>query len=98
MASTTLQGSPATSDGNGLVATLSGPSTVYVSGTFGGAKVRVEVSSDNSVFVTADSTAVPNSEFFAPGATTINAIGTNYVRAVLSGATATTSITAVAVQ
>ena len=63
----------ATSNGNGSVGTMSGPCTVYVRGSFGSALVQVQISDDNTNFVTPDKTAVPASEFRGPGSCNVSA-------------------------
>ncbi len=83
-------------NGAGTGASHTAPATVFVTGTFDGATVVVQVSSDDSTYVKADNItpAVPT-RFSEPGCVTIDAKGTYYIRCVVSGVGASTSISAV---
>ena len=83
-------------NGAGTGASHTLPATVFLTGTFDGAEVVVQVSSDDVNYVKADNvnTAKP-SRFSAPGAVAIDVRGTYYIRCVVTGAGGSTSISAV---
>lgn len=83
----------------GTGASHTGPATVFVRGTFDGARVIVQVSDDDSTYVKADniSPAKP-SRITAPGVCAIDGKGTYYIRCAVSGGGSSTSINAVSTQ
>jgi len=90
----------ATADVDGTGASHSGPCTVFVRGTFAGAEVTIEVADEDVAgsYVKPSKEAMPVSRFSGPGVCSIDAYGTYFVRARLSGATSITSVTAVSTQ
>jgi ribosomal protein S9 len=83
----------------GTGASHSGPATVFVRGTFDGAVVVVQLSDDDTNYVKADNSSIVNpARITGPGAVTVNALGTYYIRCVVSGGGSSTSINAVSTQ
>lgn len=88
--------SAVSANGAGTGASHTAPATVFVRGTFDGATVVVQVSDDDTTYVKADNTSPAKAtRLTEPGAVTIDAKGTYYIRCVVSGAGASTSVTAV---
>ena len=85
-----------TSDTTGSGASHSGPSSVHVRGTVGGATLHVEAS-DEDVSASYSPTGIIT-QFRKPGWTNIEIKGTYFVRARLVGATSATSVTVVTTQ
>lgn len=78
-----------------------GPATVFVRGTFGGANVVIQVADENvaASFVKADNVApLKSPRLDGPGCVNIEGKGTYFIRAVVANAGSTTSITAVSTQ
>lgn len=91
--------SSVTTDTTGTGASHSGPATVWVRGTFDGAEVVIQVSDDDTTYVKADNVSIPNpARFKGNGCVAIGAVGTYYIRAVLSNAGSSTSVSAVTTQ
>jgi len=89
----------AATNGTGSGASHSGPATVFVHGTFDGATVVVQVSDDDTNYVKADNVSVRNpATLKAAGCCNVAAVGTYYIRCVVSGGGSSTSITAVSTQ
>lgn len=87
-------------DGAGTGASHSGPCSVFVSGTFDGATVTIEVADADTAakYCKPSKAAIPESRFSEKGSTTLTAYGTYYVRAVVSNAGSSTSVTAITTQ
>ena len=86
-------------NGTGTGASHSGPATVFVTGTFDGATVVVEVSSDDSTYVKADNvSSAPATQLKAPGCCNVEAKGTYYIRCRVSGGGSSVSISAASTQ
>jgi hypothetical protein len=81
-----------TADTVGTGASHSGACTVYVYGTWDGANVTIQVSPDDTNYVNADLFGADT--FRGNGAVGIDGKGTYYVRAVLTDAGSSTSISA----
>lgn len=93
--------SAVTANTTGTGASHTGPCTVFVSGTFGGATVVLQVADADAAgkYVNADAVGVPNQgQLSGPGAISLNCYGTYYVRAILGNAGSTTSVTAISTQ
>lgn len=90
----------ATTNGAGTGASHSGPCTVFVHGELDGATVTIEVADADSAgnYVKPDRTIAPESRFTSKGAVSLNAYGTYFVRAVVSHAGSSTSVTVVTTQ
>lgn len=75
---------------------LSGPATVYTSGTFDGASVEIQVAPSDTAakYVPAGRDAV----LLQPGVISIDVLGAYYLKAVSKGSGASTAITAEVVQ
>jgi tRNA/tmRNA/rRNA uracil-C5-methylase (TrmA/RlmC/RlmD family) len=85
-----------TANGAGTGAEHTAPASVLVTGTFDGATVVVQVSSDDSVYVKSDNVSIPNPcTFRAPGVCNIDCKGTYYIRCVVSGVGSATDLDAV---
>lgn len=85
-----------TTNGAGSGASHTAHATVFVTGTFDGADVTIQVSNADSDYVKADNLSTPNtSRLREPGCVNIAANGTYYIRCVVSNAGANTSISAV---
>lgn len=87
-----------TTNTTGTGASHSGPATVFVRGTFDGATVVVQVSDNNTNFVKADNGVANPAHLKAPGVVAINCQGTYYIRCNLTGAGASTSVSAISTQ
>ena len=90
-----------TTNTTGTGASHSGPCTVFVRGVLGGANVQIQVADEDvsASYVNADVVSVPNaSEFRATGAVSLNCFGTYFVRAILSKAGSSTSVSVVTTQ
>ena len=88
-----------TANGAGTGASHSGPATVFVRGTFAGARVIVQVSADNTTYVKADNVSLfKPTTFTAPGAVSIDGKGTYYIRCVVENVSGSTSVSAVSTQ
>ena len=87
-------------NGAGTGASHSGPCTVFVRGTLDGATVTIQVADADSDanYVKPDRSAMPESRFASKGSCTLAAYGTYYVRAVVSNAGSSTSVTVVTTQ
>ena len=87
-------------NGAGSGASHSGPCTVFVSGTFDGATVTVEVADADTAakYSKPTKSIAPESRFAEKGSVTLNAYGTYFVRAVVSNAGSNTSVTAISTQ
>ena len=91
--------SAAAADTTGTGAATSGPATVFVRGTFDGATVVVQISDDNTNYVKADNVSgAKASRMSGPGSCNIEGKGSYYIRCVVKGGGASTSITAVSTQ
>lgn len=91
--------SSATSNTTGTGASHSGDCTVWVTGTFDGATVVIQGSNTDSNYGKLDNITIPNpATFKAPGCLAVNAKGTYYLRAVLSGAGSNTSVSVTTTQ
>jgi len=96
---TLLDGADEDTTGSG--ASHSGPCSVFVTGTPAGATVTLQVSptTNTADYVKADRSLINQSVFRnQTGSATIDGQGTYYVRAILSGATASTSVTVTTTQ
>lgn len=89
-----------TTNGAGTGASHSGPCTVWVRGTLGGASVVIQGADADSDanYVKLDKALIPQSTFVEKGCATIHGNGTYFLRAVVSNASASTSITVVTTQ
>jgi hypothetical protein len=76
----------ATADGAGATASMSGPATVYLRGTFAGARVAIQIADEDvaASFVKPDVSAMPESHATGPRAFTLSAYGAYKVRATLA--------------
>lgn len=91
----------AAGNGTGTGASHTGPATVFVRGTFDGATVVVQVADEDvdASYVKADNVSLrPATSFKAKGCCDIAGRGTYFIRCVVSGGGANTSITAVSTQ
>jgi hypothetical protein len=86
--------SSVTTDSVGTGASHSGPATVYVFGTFGDAFVDIEVSPDDTNYVSVDIDGNSIGRLRGPGCFQVGGNGTYYIRASVRNASATTSISA----
>ena len=77
-----------------------GPCTVFVRGELGGATVVIQGADADSAanYVRLDKSLIRQDVFRGTGASTISGEGTYYLRAVLTGASATTNVTVVTTQ
>ena len=89
--------SSVTEDTTGTGASHSGPATVFVRGVFDGASVSVLVSDDDTNYVKPDNLA-GRSHLTVPGAVSITAYGTYYIRCDVVGTGSSTSVSAVSTQ
>lgn len=81
-------------NGTGSGVSHTAPASVFVRGTLDGATVVLQVSDDNTTFVKADNVSTPNpAALKARGVVYINCTGTYYIRAVVAGGGASTSVT-----
>ena len=88
-----------TTAGHGTGASVSGPCTVFVRGTFDGAICTVEVSDDDTTYVAPDNLSPhPGSELRAPGCCNVDGRGAYYVRCSVVNVGSSTSISAVSTQ
>lgn len=87
-------------DQAGTGAAMDGPCTVYVRGTFNGARIAIQIADEDvtTSYVRPDKSVLRESHITAPGAISLNAYGAYFVRAVLQGAAAGTEIAVVALQ
>ena len=92
--------SAVTANGAGSGASHSGPCTVWVRGTLGGATVSIQGADADSDanYVKLDKSIIRNDKFEAKGCATVDAQGTYYLRAVVSNAGSSTSVTVVTTQ
>lgn len=90
----------ATANGAGTGASHSGPATVWVHGTFDGATVVIQGADadTDAKYGKLDKSIIRNDVFRSKGGSGINGTGTYYLRAVISGAGAATSLTVVTTQ
>lgn len=84
-----------TTDTTGTGQSHSGPCTVWVRGTLAGATVVIQGADANSAanFGKLDRSIIRQDVFRDKGCSTVTAYGTYFLRAILSGATASTSVT-----
>lgn len=88
-------------NGKGTGASHTGPATVYVRGTFDGATVVVQVADEDvdASYVKADNVSLrPSTSLKSKGVCKLWGDGTYFIRCVVSGGGANTSITAVSTQ
>lgn len=92
--------SAVSANGAGTGASHSGPCSVFVRGVLDGATVTVEVADADSAdnYVKADRSIMPVSRFETKGSCSLSAYGTYFVRAVVSNAGSSTSVTVVTTQ
>ena len=84
-----------TADGAGTGVSHTSPASVFVTGTFDGATVYVQVSADDTTYVDAETKVSDNkSAVISPGVVNTNVNGTYYIRCVVSGAGPDTNIDA----
>lgn len=95
---TLLNGVSANGAGSG--ASHSGPCTVFVHGTFDGATVVIQGSDadTDAKYSRLDRSILPQDKFQVKGNCAVQAYGTYYLRAVVSNAGSSTSITVVTTQ
>ena len=92
--------SAVSANGAGSGASHSGPCSVFVHGVFDGATVVIQASDDDTdaKYSKADVSLIPVSRFDTKGSCSINAFGAYYLRAVVSDAGSSTSLTVVTTQ
>ena len=92
--------SAVSANGAGSGASHSGPCTVFVHGTFDGATVVIQASDadTDAKYSKADKSVMPMSRFESKGSCSITAYGTYYLRAAITNAGDSTSITVVTTQ
>lgn len=95
---TLLSGVSANGAGSG--ASHSGPCTVWVRGTLDGATVMIQGADADSDanYVKLDKSIIRNDKFTGKGSSTVDGQGTYYLRAVVSNAGSSTSVTVVTTQ
>lgn len=85
----------ATKNTTGTGVSHTGPATVWVRGTLGGATVTIQVADEDvpGSFVKADNVSPANpSRFSAPGVVKLDVTGTYFIRAVVTGGDGSTSV------
>lgn len=90
----------ASTNGFGSGESRTGPCTVYATGEFGTGEVVIQIATADTaaLYVRPDKAIMRESRIRAPGAILISATGAYYIRAGVSGANGSTSITVTTVQ